>query len=496
MSVLSRIASIFRKKKPGNPKALSALRAAYDGAATNRIREKTWEDAGPGDADADLIPELATMRNRARHEIRNNPYARGIMLTNANYTIGKSLRIQMRTGNDEFDDAWEKMWNTWAPNADAGGRCSFTELLHLGEQQIMPAGEYFAITTSDDSIPGIPALRYMMIEPDRIDTPFDMVGSSTENVQAGIEINANGKPTAYWASKKHPGSNFSIGFDTSTEFTRYPASAVKHVLNTTRPGQTRGEPKICAALNRFCDFRRYRNATILAAEQAALFSAYLETSNPATEVTNSSDGAVIVDIEPATITSLPDGYRIAQIKPEQPATTFEMFSREMLVEIGASVNMPYNVVSMNSKGYNYASTRQDWQAYHRSIGITQKSRERSFIGPAVADFTAEFKMMTMGKYPIELYEMALTQWRALWQGYVHVDPAKEANANKTQLENGSKTHQRIYAELGLDWKEELAQWATERKMIGEMALTDSQALPPNPPEAEEEDDDEKDEDED
>ena len=41
-----------------------------------------------------------TLRNRARYEVANNSYARGIVLTLANDSIGTGPRLQLLTGND------------------------------------------------------------------------------------------------------------------------------------------------------------------------------------------------------------------------------------------------------------------------------------------------------------------------------------------------------------------------------------------------------------
>ena len=56
-------------------------------------------DADGLSADAANSPEVRrTLRNRARYEVANNSYARGIVLTLANDLIGTGPRLQMLEG--------------------------------------------------------------------------------------------------------------------------------------------------------------------------------------------------------------------------------------------------------------------------------------------------------------------------------------------------------------------------------------------------------------
>lgn len=484
MGLVSAVKSMFTPKK-AKPNGLASVRSSYDAASDTRFREKYFENAKSGDADSDLLPELATLRNRARYEIRNNPYARGMMLTWANYVIGNGLQVQMRTDNEKFNEAFEKMFASWSQHADAAGRYSLSDMLHLGEQQIFPCGEYFMVRTMDESMPDIPALRYLMIEPDRVATPYSSIYSN--NTEGGITTGTNGQVEKYHINKRHPEQTISVSFDISGGFNTYTAEKVIHVMNVTRPGQTRGESKMCAMIPLSVDFRKFRMATVMAAEQAALFSAYIQTNDPATEVTN--DDPLILDIEPATITTLPSGYNIAQINPHHPATTFEMFSKQILGEMGASVNMPFNVVAMNSSGYNYASGRQDWQVFHRSITGARKVRERVAFARIIHDFLAEFRRMTGNQFPPQVWQDAETMWLVLWPGFEHVDPLKEANAEKTRLENNTDTLADIWAKKGGQWADKLKQRKAEKAMLELLGMTDEDALP----DAEDEDDDEEDE---
>lgn len=75
------------------------LRARYDAAVTTHENRRHWASADGLSADAANSPEVRrTLRNRARYEVANNSYARGIVLTLANDLIGTGPRLQMLEG--------------------------------------------------------------------------------------------------------------------------------------------------------------------------------------------------------------------------------------------------------------------------------------------------------------------------------------------------------------------------------------------------------------
>ena len=80
-----------------------SVRARYDAAQTNHDNMRHWAMADGLSADVAASPAVRrTLRNRARYEVANNSYARGIMLTLANDAIGTGPRLQLMgiRGND------------------------------------------------------------------------------------------------------------------------------------------------------------------------------------------------------------------------------------------------------------------------------------------------------------------------------------------------------------------------------------------------------------
>jgi len=310
----------------------------------------------------------------------------------------------------------------------------------------------------------------------------------------GIEFDPFGNPVAYHILKSHPGSGARASF---LDFQRVRADSVIHWFRADRPGQRRGLPDILPALPLFAQLRRYTLAVIGAAESAANIAVLMKTNAPAGGEAAEVEPMTEMEFSPNMAVFTPEGWEPSQIKAEQPATTYDMFKREILNEIARCLNMPYNIAACNSSGYNYASGRLDHQTYYKSIRV-----EQSHVESVVLDRVLDAWMAEAVKVYPELAGAGLYlprsswphQW--FWDGHEHVDPAKEANAQATRLASNTTTLAAEYARSGKDWETELRQRAKEVALMKELGLTVAQTAPASPPQdqvkEDEEDEDEQD----
>ena len=64
------------------------MRGRYDAAATTTDNRRHWANADGLSADAAASPDVRrTLRNRARYEVANNSYAKGIVLLRSSDTV-------------------------------------------------------------------------------------------------------------------------------------------------------------------------------------------------------------------------------------------------------------------------------------------------------------------------------------------------------------------------------------------------------------------------
>jgi len=274
-------------------------------------------------------------------------------------------------------------------------------------------------------------------------------------INAGtVDIEASIDGVNWFNLKTHPGGN-SYMYEAAEWI---PASAVIHEFRADRPGQHRGIPEITPALPLFAQLRRYTAAVLDAAEMAANISGVIYTDSPPNGEADAVDPLDEVEFERNTFTTMPGGWKIGQVKSEQPTSTYVDFKHEILNEIARCLNMPYNIAACNSSGYNYASGRLDHQTYYKSIRVDQSHIAQNTLDRIFRAWVFEYALASGNT---QLLSQSINHaW--FWDGMRHVDPLKEANAQRVRLETGMTTYSREYADNGEDWQTAFKQRKAEQ----------------------------------
>ncbi|MHB1158515.1 MAG: phage portal protein [Phycisphaerales bacterium] len=462
------------------------VRARYDAAATTEENRRHWANADQLSANAANNPVVRrTLRARARYEVANNSYARGITLTLANDTVGTGPRLQLLTDDAAANRFVELAFAQWA---DAVCLAEKLRTMRMGRAE---SGECFGMFVANPRIDSPVKLDLRLIEADQVATPALAPGSSAarNGDQRGIQLpgvdgivfDTYGNPVEYHVLQNHPGDMGIVGgsYGIQTPI-RVPADAMVHYFRVDRPGQARGIPEITPALPLFAQLRRYTLAVIAAAETAADFAAVLYTDAPANGEADAVEPMDIVELERRMATVLPGGWKLGQVTAEQPATTYAEFKQQILNEIARCLNMPFNIAAGNSSGYNYASGRLDHQTYYKSIRVDQAHMARMVLDPIFRAWLNE-AVLIEGFLPQSMRrtDSLLTVQRRgwFWDGVEHVDPAKEANAQSTRLQSNTTTLAYEYTRQGRDWESELRQRAKEVALMNELGLPQAQAMP-------------------
>ncbi|MBE3098893.1 MAG: phage portal protein [Planctomycetes bacterium] len=456
--------------------AVRFIRAKFDSAQTTPENRRHWANADYLSADAAANPQVRqALRNRARYEVANNSYARGIVLTLANDVIGTGPRLQMLLGDGAdagANQVIEREFAAWAKAVDLAGKLRTMRMARAQD------GEAFALLVSNDNLDSPVKLDLRLIEADQVTTPG--LTLAKPGAVDGIVFDDFGNPVEYHILKAHPGgATGAVGQD----YDKVPAASVIHWFRADRPGQSRGLPDILPALPLFAQLRRYTLAVIAAAESAANIAIFMKTNAPAGGEAAEVEPMATMEFEPNMAVFGPEGWEPSQIRAEQPATTYGEFKHEILNEIARCLNMPFNVAACNSSGYNYASGRLDHQTYFKSIRVEQLHVEAVVLDRILDAWMAEaVKVFGLG---------ALEDWphQWFWDGHEHVDPAKEANAQATRLGSHTTTLAAEYARQGKDWETELRQRAKEVALMKELGLPMAQAAPQGSQQPQDENDD-------
>jgi len=475
------LSNLFSSPRP------TKVRAAYDVAQTTDDNSRHWANSDALSARSANSEEVRrTTRQRARYEaLENNCYAKGIVITLANDTVGTGPRLQLRTPDAEVNNKVETQFAEWSEAT------RLPEKLRSMRVAKAVDGETFAHFFTNPALRVPVKLDLMVSEADHFGSPIDRMFD--QQLVDGIEYDSSGNPLAYYRQKAHPGGDILFSMDSE----RLPAEQVIHLFRCDRPGQLRGISEITTALPLFAQLRRFTLATLAAAETAADFAAIMRTTGAAIADPDDVDALDAIPIEKRALLTLPKGWGIEQLKAEHPTTTFAMFKRELIQEMARCLSMPYNVAAGDSSSYNYSSGRLDHQTYFKSIHV-----ERSYFATAAVDrvLLAWLKEASLipGQLPEELRTLSrlgmLPPHEWFWDGDEHVDPQKEANAAIMLRDAGLMTESEYWASKGKDWErqhEQLEREAQSRERRGLIYVKD-----PNPNAAfaeqqEETDDDEK-----
>jgi lambda family phage portal protein len=473
-------------QSPYVAQALRLIRARYDAAVTNDENRRHWANADNLSANAANSPDVRRLlRNRARYEVANNSYARGIVLTLANDVIGTGPRLQMLTENAEANRRIEQEWMTWSRGVGLPEKLRTLRMARASD------GEGFALLVNNPELTTPVQLDLRLVEADQVTTP-DLFGDEPNAVD-GIVFDRSGNPVEYHLLQQHPGDPTGTLYG---EYRRVPARNVIHYFRQDRAGQARGIPDITPALPLFAHLRRYTLAVITAAEIAALPGGVLYTDAPANGEAESVEPMDLIELERGMLMTMPGGWKMSQMEAQFPTTTYGEFKREILNEIARCLNMPFAIAAGNSSGYNYASGRLDHQIYFKAIRVEQAHLEAVVLDRILAAWLAEAVLLPdllpviqrlcrrSSAEPCEGAGSRAVPWPHTWffDGHEHVDPLKESSAQALRLANHTTTYADEYARRGLDWETQLRQRAKELSLMRELGLNQPGQAPATDPE--------------
>jgi len=485
------VASLADKQTGARTGRRCLPRRSFDVASTTSTHdENLWVDATGGDINAVLTADRQTMANRGTFEGHNSGYLKGIAQTFAVAVAGKGPRLQMQTPDAEWNTRVEDEWAAWAAVCDRQRLLTLADMLVLGLKRLCTAGELLLVQTTDPAATTPVAMRLQMVHQRRLATPFELIGDP--NVDQGIRVDSEGAPIEYFISRIHPGSAKRI--DLMGQYTAVPAELVTHFYMHEEEGQRRGWGWLSTGLNNCGHLRAWTLAVLAAARFAANVAAYLQSNSDQLDPQDIEDMETL-EIERNTLTTLPAGWGIGQIKAEQPPDTYGDFKKENVAEIARPLDMPSNLALADSSDHNYASGRLDHQSFFKFIRTLQASIAAHVLNPILAAWLTEARRVGgylggRAAWPAGTPQVAIVPQRSsadalsarvpltvrylspngveevhqaawYWPGMEHVDPKKEADAQDTRLENGMGSYGPEYAKEGGDYERMFYQRARE-----------------------------------
>jgi capsid protein len=429
----------------------STIAASYDAASDSLDFKNHWANADACDADsANSHAVRSKLVQRSRYEIANNGYADGIASTWATDLVGIGPSLRMQTGSEGFNQLVEREWNAWTKAVQ------FRRKLWCLAHALHGDGEGLAVIRRSPKLRHPVKIDLRLYETEHCQAPFPKLDEP--NYIDGIKFDENGEPLWYDILHEHPGAANCYRLNLTPE--RVPARFVLHWFKLKRPGQHRGIPACTSTLHVGAAARRWREATLAAAETAADFAVLLKTMFEPDEL-DAAEPFSTLEIQKRMMTALPNNSEPFQMKGEHPNATYETFHKQLINEQARPKAMPFNKAACDSSSYNYASGRLDHQTYYAGLDVDREDCNDLALDPM---FDVWFELAVagfgwLGGNPAAISPSARMH---LWDWPKHrvADVKAEAGANDTQLKNATKSLAGIYTEAGQDYEDEVAKQAT------------------------------------
>lgn len=476
--------------------AISALTGGgYKGGRRNRRQTRNWRPQ-EASANADIVPDLPSLRSRSRDLVRNAPIATGALSTMVTSVIGEGLTVSPSIDREalgltsEQAEAWERAaareWALWCRHADFAGAASFEELQELAFRAFLESGDVLALRRFMETPETPYGTRVQLVEADRLCNPAR--AADKDGLVAGVAFDpATGRIAGYHIADRHPfeftGKAAEWRFVPARD--RAGEAIVLHVFDRQRPDQARGVPFLAPIVETVKQLADYTEAEATAAVVSSYFTAFIkggatDESSVGSAIAGGDSAKPEIELGAGAVVDLAEGEDVEFANPMRPNSQYSEFTKALQRECGTALEMPYGVL-MKHFTASYSASRADlesaWQAFRR--------RRRQFVrrfclpvyGWVIAEAVARGRLTAPG--------FADAGLRAAWLGgtwhgpaRISLDQVKDATADEKYLAMKVTTHERIAQErFGASFDQTVDQLAEEDRALDEAGLT---TPPPDP----------------
>lgn len=483
-----------------------ALVGGYTGARIDKASMGGWR-ASAGSPNTDILPDLDQLRARSRDLSRNAPIATAAVATSVTHVVGTGLSMKPRIDQDflglsdeeatEWAETTDREWKLFSESThcDYHERLNFYGIQQLAFRSTLESGDVF-VQTPMEAVPGRPyELRLQLIEADRVCNPN--FASDTPTLAGGIEMNEGGRPVAVHVTRGHPGDlRRASTWDPRPIYGASGQRRVLHLFQMLRPDQPRGVPLLAPVIEPLKQAGSYTTAELQSAVTSALYSVFITMDPEAFQSMYETDAqTALVDkakkwtgeIEAGQAVNLLPGESIESSNPGRPNANFDPFMQSIIAQIGAALEIPYEVLVMRyQSSYSAARaallqawrifrTKRDWLATYLCQPIYEL-----FLEEAVA----KGRIWAPGYLTDPMMRRAWAGAEWVGDGPGALDPLKEVMAAEKRIDIEISTRDaESTLHDGVDWKLKNKQLGREQRARREQGLnTDGADKAPAPPE--------------
>lgn len=504
--------------------ARKVINSGYsNGGASEEKRWAKGYNAESFSPQQDIDENLKTLRERSRDLEMNTPLGAATINTITTKTVGTGLYLKSCIDYEylgltqEEAEAWERHtereFALWAESkeCDYVRQHTFYEMQSLILRGMASNGDGLGIVKYAPQTFKMPyELRLQIIESDRLCNPLlnkeginvisntGIYGYADNGNQIvnGIEIDSDGRLVAYWICNRYPDDHTQLHLK-PREWKRIEAFGkrtgnpnVLHLFKATRASAYRGVPVLAPVIEQLKQLTRYSEAEIMAAVISGMFTVFIKhngasSENPfgnnmfaynpygnaeeekkETQRTNPAE----VGIGNGAIVGLEEGEDVTIANPTRPNANYDGFIVALFKQIGAALEIPYEVL-MKAFNSSYSASRAALLEAAETFKTYRTLLADDFCQPSyelfLCEAVAKGRIKAEGFFTDPLKRKAWSS--AMWNSTSTVpvlDPVKEVSAAKMRCEEGFSTREQETVALnGGDFKSNAQQLERENALI-------------------------------
>lgn len=463
MNVLDKFISVFSPQAAyermlfrESLKAMNNERA-YDAGNDGRLNAN-WR-AVNSNAESINRTYRDTVRARSQDLERNSDILESILLAFERNVVGTGFRLQVKTPNEELNTQIETLFKEWSrPRyCDLSQQQSFAEICQMMVRRRRVDGAVFIVKryVENDFVP----FTLQMYEVEDLDITRV---SSTARIVGGIEYNEYNRPIGYYVKK------YDVLGQWTGQSERINAKDVFYMYRKKRPSQLREMSELTTTLPRVRDMNQYMEAVSVKERVAALLAVMIKKFNNTGGIgRGTTNNSKSIDYEGKTLTpgmimELNPGDEVQVVTPPGQGASAAEFIRLQQRLSGSSQGISYEAAARDMSQVNYSSARQGLLEDRSTYEMEQEFIRDHFLREVYEEFIEAAVLAGVIHIP-DYFQNKKAYQKHEWiaPGMKWIDPKKEADANKTMLDNNLTTLANVAASTGQDWREIIDQRSVE-----------------------------------
>lgn len=492
---IASVAPGWALKRTAARQKLNILNSGYGnyGASHDKKSVAGWLYGG-GSAKEDIHDNLQTLRERSRDLYMGVPLATGALKTMRTNVVGPGLKLKSQVdsevlgldedGTRKLETQIEREFALWADSTacDVERLDNFYELQQLAFLNWLMSGDVVVTLPTTKRVNMPYNLRINLIEADRLCDPY---GNTNPLIVGGVEKDETGEVVAYHIAKHHPLSFSSTesGWERVKAYgNRSGRRNVLHIMNRERIGQRRGVPFLAPVIESLKQLGRYTDAELVAAVVSGMFTVFIEKESASGEFpigdmvpeelqVDAADDNTI-ELANGAIIDLNEGEKANSVNPGRPNTAFDGFVVAICRQIGAALEIPYELL-VKCFNSSFTASRGALMEAWKMFRTYRTWLAADFCQPIYEEWFAEAvakgRINAPGFFgdPIVRKAYLGAEWNGPAQGLLN--PVQEVNAAEKRVANGFSTRDREAQEMnGSDFWQNAAQLRREAKLMKEV----------------------------